>query len=237
MNCVVNPKVLMRLHVGALFTQDAGDRLLATNEPNGGIAPKFFLGRTDEGSLCWLRRDVDLALAADLEALCGAEPTGLDVEPVPVRDAPFIERLSRAAPVARIWTGPAFVVPTNLSTSSSSAGVHVTPDSAAVLSPYLEAWRKDVETHAPMVAVLVGQHAVSVCASVRFTTHAHEAGVETHPEFRARGYAAQAVAAWASAVRDRGCVPLYSTSWRNVASRRLAMRLGLVQFGSDLHVT
>lgn len=188
-NWVVHAMVLMRLHVGALFTQDAGGRLLATNEPNGGIAPKFFLGRTDDSNLCWPRRDVDCVLAADLEALCEVEPTGFDVEPNLVRDAPFIERLSRAAPVARIWTGPTFVVPTD--PSSSSAGVHVTPDNAAVLSPYLEAWRPDVDTHAPMAAVLVVQHAVSVCASVRVTTHAHEAGVETHPEFRARGYAAQ----------------------------------------------
>jgi predicted GNAT family acetyltransferase len=76
-----------------------------------------------------------------------------------------------------------------------------------------------------------------VCASVRVTVDAHEAGVETHPDFRGRGQGARAVAAWATLVRESGAVPLYSTSWSNEASRRLASRLGLVQFGSDLHIT
>jgi mono/diheme cytochrome c family protein len=66
---------------------------------------------------------------------------------------------------------------------------------------------------------------------------AHEAGVETAASCRGRGYAAPVVAAWARAVRDVGRVPLYSTSWRNEASRAVARKLGLVCFGSDLHIT
>jgi len=38
-------------------------------------------------------------------------------------------------------------------------------------------------------------------------------------------------------VRALERVPLYSTSWENQASRRLAARLGLVHFGADLHIT
>jgi predicted GNAT family acetyltransferase len=78
--------------------------------------------------------------------------------------------------------------------------------------------------------------AVSVCCSVRVTDRAHEAGVETHPEFRGRGHATRAVAEWAAAVWQLRCVPLYSTSWENASSRALARRLGLVQFGADLHI-
>jgi predicted GNAT family acetyltransferase len=72
---------------------------------------------------------------------------------------------------------------------------------------------------------------------VRRTARAHEAGVETHPAFRGRGFAVRAVAAWARAVRATGVLPLYSTSWENHGSRGVARRLGLVQLGSDLHVT
>jgi hypothetical protein len=38
-------------------------------------------------------------------------------------------------------------------------------------------------------------------------------------------------------VRAAERVPLYSTSWENVVSRGLARKLGLEQFGVDLHIT
>jgi RimJ/RimL family protein N-acetyltransferase len=47
----------------------------------------------------------------------------------------------------------------------------------------------------------------------------------------------RAVTEWANAVRGLERVALYSTSWENAASRRLAATLGLVQFGADLHIT
>jgi hypothetical protein len=38
-------------------------------------------------------------------------------------------------------------------------------------------------------------------------------------------------------VHALGATPLYSTSWDNLASRGLAARLGLAQFGVDFHLT
>jgi predicted GNAT family acetyltransferase len=76
-----------------------------------------------------------------------------------------------------------------------------------------------------------------VCGSVRISDRADEAGVETHPDFRGRGHALAAVWAWAQAVRNSGRVPLYSTSWSNMPSRRVAEKLGLVQYGTVVHVT
>ena len=83
----------------------------------------------------------------------------------------------------------------------------------------------------------VGERAVSICGSARITSRAHEAGVETHPDFRGRGHAVKVVAAWARAVREDGRIPLYSTSWENEASRDVARKLGLVQYGVTFHVT
>ena len=78
---------------------------------------------------------------------------------------------------------------------------------------------------------------VSACFSSRTSAGASEAGVETLPEFRRRGYASAVTAAWARHVRAAGRVPLYSTSWDNLASQHVARRLGLLLYGADLHIT
>jgi RimJ/RimL family protein N-acetyltransferase len=232
---LINVKDLMQLHVEALFTRDAAGRLVAVNEPGGAAAPRFFLGRTADGNAWWFRHDVDAILVNDLAALCESQPTALEVEAVPGIADPFIISLAREQPVRRTWAGPAFRFPSDL--LGSEIAVAVTPDNATLLSPYLEDWRKDVSEGVPMAVVLEDGRAVSLCSSVRVTPRAHEAGVETHRDFRGRGHAARAVAVWARAVSEMGRTPLYSTSWENEASLALAKKLGLPQYGVDLHIT
>jgi RimJ/RimL family protein N-acetyltransferase len=232
---MINARELMRLHVQALFTCDGAGRLVSVNERNGAAAPRLFLGRTADGIAWWLRYDLDPALSKELGALCESLPEGLEEDADLTSAAPIIARLSREAPVSRTWAGPAFCFPSEL--PADDATVAVTLENAPVLSPHLEDWRPDVAPGVPMVVALEGGNAVSVCCSVRMTPEAHEAGVETHPDFRRRGHSARAVVAWARAVRRMEREPLYSTSWQNEPSRALAKRLGLIQYGIDLHIT
>jgi GNAT superfamily N-acetyltransferase len=225
----------MRWHVGALFTQDRAGRLIRVNEPDGKPAPRIFLGRTAEGNQWWLRHDLEKALSAELDAACRAESMSGNLAEDPAAVERLSEILAVAAPVERVWAGPAFACP--LGSSESGSAVRVDRTNADLLGPFLDAWRVDAEQGVPMAVSLEEGRAVSVCCSVRLSDRAHEAGVETHPDFRGRGYGAGAVAEWAMAVREVKCVPLYSTSWDNESSRRLATRLGLVRFGADLHIT
>ncbi|HET9514194.1 MAG TPA: GNAT family N-acetyltransferase [Gemmatimonadales bacterium] len=225
----------MRMHVRALFTLDSAGRLLRINEPGGGPAPRFYIGWTREENRWWSRSDLDPAVAAELGRLCQSRSAGPEEEPAVDLLESLIACLARYAPVMRTWAGPAFYFPSRVPDSDNA--VRVTADNADVLSPWLEAWRSDARGGVPMAAVLVDGRAVSVCGSVRMTPEAHEAGVETHPGFRRQGHAAQAVTAWIRIVRELDCHPLYSTSWDNRASRAVAQKLGLVQFGSDLHLT
>ncbi|HEX7122279.1 MAG TPA: GNAT family N-acetyltransferase [Gemmatimonadaceae bacterium] len=223
----------MRLHVAALFTFDKTERLEAVNDSGGAPAPRFFLGRTAEGDQCWFRHDVPDETVADIQAILRDQAT-TPGQVTAIDPTPFIERLSRDGRVLRTWMGPAFTFPENVPDAPHT--VLVTAENADLLAPYLENWRSDVAGGAPMAVALDNGQAVSICASARVTARAHEAGVETHPDFRRRGHAGRAVMAWARAVRSLGVVPLYSTSWDNAASLGLAKSLGLIPFGVDLHI-
>jgi hypothetical protein len=225
---------LMRLHIEALFTHDAAGDLVRVNEPNGARAPRFFVGRTADDLVCRFRHDVDRDLRRELEAAIEDERLcdhGLES---PMSASRFEAILARSAPIWRTETGPAFSFPSELPTSVGA--IRITDGNAHLLRPHLEPWLPDVLLGGPMFAIAVDGHAVAVCCSVRRTGTAHEAGIETVAAYRGRGYVAPVVSAWAQAVRDLGRVPLYSTSWQNAASRAVARKLGLIQFGNDLHI-
>jgi GNAT superfamily N-acetyltransferase len=231
----MNVRELMRLHVEALFTHDAKGRLLRGNEPSRAEAPRFFLGRTADGPLIRFRHDVDEDMRRELEAAANADAMNAAPLDSPANASSYEEILARSAPVRNTSLGPAFSFP--VESSASTDAVLVTDDNVEVLDAFLKDWIPDTRIGQPLFALVVDERAVAVCCTVRRTSEAHEAGVETVPAFRGRGYAAQVVTAWALAVRETGRVPLYSTSWQNQASRAVSRTLGLIQFGNDLHIT
>jgi hypothetical protein len=225
---------LMRLHVEALFVHDPVGDLVRLNEPSRAPAPRFFLGITADGAVLRFRDDVDQQTRRELAAVSERNAQIRSFES-PIGPAPYEAILARRAPVTNISSGPAFCIPPEL--SAASAAIEITEANATLLQPCLPDWIVDVQLSRPMFAVAIDGQAVAVCCSVRRTSDAHEAGVETVPAYRGRGYAGQSVIAWARAVRDMNRVPLYSTSWENERSRAVARKLGLMLFGADLHIT
>lgn len=224
----------MRLHVETLFTSDASGDLLRVNEPGGGPAPRFLLGHTIEGNECWFGPDVSMDLRARLRAhrrVLEAVPV---TRPKPHQDE-LLEILADAGPINQMWAGPTYRFPESI--PAPPGCVLVTHENADLLDPWFDEWLGDVGECEPFAVALQDGHAASLCVSVRSTDVAHEAGVETHPDFRQRGLAARAVAFWAAAVRASGIEPLYSTSWENEASQGVARSLGLIPFGHTFHVT
>jgi len=226
---------LMRIHLDALFTRDAGGRLLRVNEPDGKEAPRFFLGRTREGNELRFRADLPEDLMEALEAACRDEAPGPELLVPPYGATRFEALLAQSLPIRHRWAGLAYSFAPEL--PPAAGPIPVTEINVDLLRPHLEDWCADVLLRQPAMMVLDEGRAVSLCCSVRRGPVGHEAGVETAPAFRGRGYATRAVAAWAGAVRRLGRLPLYSTSWENAASRALAGRLGLECFGTDLHFT
>jgi GNAT superfamily N-acetyltransferase len=224
-------KELMTMHVEALYTYDANSRLLHINEPDGGgLADKFFLGRTREGHLWRFRSDLPDSLVERLEALCKEEPVQ-DFPEKPLHYGKYLQLLEAKS----VWLGPAYCFTDDI--ESSRATTLITEKNADLLQGGFENLISELPLWQPFVAVIENNRAVSVCRSVRITEKAHEAGLETLPEFRGRGYARDVVAAWATQVRKMGAWPIYSTSWDNKASQAVARKLNLSIYGFDFSIT
>jgi RimJ/RimL family protein N-acetyltransferase len=227
---------LLDLHIRALFTHDEMLRLVHVNEPGSNApAARLCFGRTSTSNLWRFRADLPKTLVEKLEALCVDESVGMNPKRTPGDIQAYVQLLEAHTPVQKIWMGPAFHF---IEYVQPSRPVRVlTEASADFLLGGFEELIEELPTWQPFVAVIENGHAVSVCRSVRLTPQAHEAGVETLPGYRGKGYARDAVAAWARLVQQHDALPLYSTSWENVASQALAKKLGLRQYSADFHIT
>lgn len=227
---------LMAIHVQALFTHDARSRLLFVNEPDRGVlAPSLFFGRTREGNLWRFRADLPEVLIAELEMLCLDEPVGVEFQSPPRHVESYVRLLETHTPQHKPWMGPAYhfaehIEPSRPLLAMTETNTELLYGGFEKLIPELPAWQ-------PFRALIEKGRAVSVCRSVRITSAAHEAGVETLPEFRGQGYAKEVVAGWAHVVQSMGAIPLYRTSWENTASQAVAKKLHLVPYGADFQIT
>lgn len=211
---------LLELHAQTLFTHDPVGNIVAVNEPGGGRAPRVFLAWTEDEVVCRVRVDLAPELTARVHALLAAPGARCLAAICDALSAPVVE----AGPVYRFPEGIAERPGAVLATEERW------------LHRWLPDWLPDVATRQPMMVVLVDDAAVAVCACARRPGAASEAGVETHPDFRGRGHAVTVTAAWARALRERGVIPLYSTSSANVASQRVAAKLGLIQVGKSASI-
>lgn len=226
---------LMEHHIEALFTHDRNRRLRTINEPWPGEdpAPRFFLGRTIEGeALCRFRYDVPEELVKQLEDLCADEPMVTDLRAKPK----YFETYMNLLQGEQFSMGPCFLIPDKAAPTMQVAGI-TCDNMEGLLQGGFEWLASEIDFVQPCIALLYGNQAVSICRSVRITSKAHEAGLETLDGFRGRGYASAVVAGWAMAVRKLGVLPLYSTSIDNLASQSVARKTGLFCYGANFTVT
>lgn len=233
-----SPLSLMNLQVSTLFVVDAAGQLRYTREPGYAEAeldpaPRFWMGRTHEGNIWRFRHDLSDDLKRELEHVCRAEPVAVNLADSPMHADAIRTLLHTATPITHEERGPAYFIPDTVQAPAN--GTLVSDANAFVLEAHFP-WKitspSGVRTGL-LMAVVVGDSAVSICYCARLTDQAAEAGVETVANARGQGYASAAVAAWAGVVRQRGLIPLYSTSWENVASQGVARKLGLIHYGED----
>jgi hypothetical protein len=228
---------LINIHVRALYTSDAKSHLLFVNEPDKATIPasRFFLGRTNEGNVWRFRADLPDKLCEKLHALCVDEPPLSGVYKQPPRHLDAYLRLLEADSLEQnVSNGIAYQF-TECEMPSDDV-VAVSENNLQILQGGFEKLIEELPAWQPFVALVKENRAVSVCRSARITAEAHEAGVETLPEFRGNGYAQDVVLEWARLVRETGAIPLYSTSWENAASQAVARKLRLKCYGVTFEV-
>lgn len=224
---------LMELQINTLYQCDGAGRLRCINEPGYPPAPRFFMGRTTAGNAWRFRSDLPAPLVAQLDELCQAEPVPTDLHTLPQHYAAIKAALAAHAPITSEYRGPAYWVPEQ--DRPPDQVVLLDETNLQFAQPHFP-WLTATDPYyamGPVAAAMVDGLAVSICFCSRIPGQATEAGLETAPAYRGRGLAGLAVAGWAAAVRQRGWRPLYSTAWQNLASQRVAHKLGLVCYGED----
>ncbi|MFE5321497.1 kasugamycin N-acetyltransferase AAC(2')-IIb [Paenibacillus sp. NPDC056579] len=225
---------LMELHTEAMFTHDQRMRIHEVNEPWPGSppAPRFFLGRTIEGTtVCRFRHDVPDPLVERLNILCAGEPIVRDFHTKPKQFETYMELLQGE----KFTMGPCFLIPDKIAPLVQV--VSITRDNISEINLDGFEWlASEIDYVQPCMAIVCEGRAVSICQSVRISPRAHEAGLETLEAFRGRGYAANVVAGWAMAMRKMGRIPLYSTSSDNVSSQRVAKKCALEFYGVNFSI-
>jgi RimJ/RimL family protein N-acetyltransferase len=232
--CAQVGRELLEQRLDTLYRTDGAGRLVCSNEWDARPAPRFHLMMTPFGPMLRWRGDVPANLVARLERLSRGEAWDPEAREPFGRDR-YVELLESHAPVERVWAGPAYVWARDV--APSRAPVAINTRNAHRLERTFPDWVADVPHRRPFMAAIEDGEAVAICASVRISDAVHCAGVETHPDHRRRGHAADAVAGWARAVRALGAMPFYSTSWDNLASQAVARRLGFALAAMDFHVT
>lgn len=217
------------LYLATGFTFDARGRIASTREPFARRGPLFTLVRGALESAWAIRADVADDVARKLGRAAGAEPGANDLRAAPLRAPQLADILRPAASTLVLTSGPAFSFPRELYPALDA--IEVVEERP--LAAHFSGWRAgEIEGgRAPVMAIVEGAP-VSVCFCARRSDAAAEAGVETAPAYRGRGYAARVVAAWARAVRASGRTPLYSTTWGNAASLAVARKLALEMYAS-----
>ncbi|WP_433752100.1 GNAT family N-acetyltransferase [Paenibacillus amylolyticus] len=222
----LSPMEMLKIQASTLYTMNEQQRLVSINEPGGGQAPAIFIGMASAGSLIYYHEQLSSELVDEL---------GKDCE-LPLDIPKLIRKVETFEPVNRVWMGPAYAFP-EISDEWNQKVQLIGQEQRYLLAEHFPELTDHLHDKWPVATYVIVDSAVAVCCSARLSDHGAEASLYTAPGYRGRGYAAETVKCWQHYVKERGHLPIYSTSWDNLASQQVARKLGLIQFGVDFSIT
>jgi len=218
----VNSEELVRIHLALECVGVSADgQLVRIPGPEPDDIHRFFVVQHDRGCFAYARADLPLAVRKRLSA----------VPPeVALREVSLIQSiLAEHAICESVTQGKAYVFSAAPSQTDYPDVVRLNREDSALVEPFDPGFAAFLEKR-PVFAILFEGKVVAGCVSAREDQAAGEAWVQTAPDFRRRGYARQATAAWAHHLQQQGKIPFYSHLLDNLASEALAGSLGLVPY-------
>lgn len=186
---------------------ETGNTLVRRPGPDADDIARFLVARRADDYATYFRHDLPPSLRTALAAL----PPALAFE-----DHAAVQRLlAQYAPYGEVVCFKSYVFPERLTPAPSPLVVRLPQPNRPGQTRF---------------GVVVGERLVGACESARENERCAEAWVWTLAEFRRRGYARQAAAAWGQALQGQGKVPFYSHKVGNAASEAVARSLGLSLF-------
>jgi hypothetical protein len=239
---------LLATEVATIFLLTDSGRILGRNSPDHETGPRFHLVGSHSGNVVWLRHDVDEGTARAIEKLAEGEPPFRHPDRVPLFFDDYLRFLAADAPVERSDTGLVWTFPDRLDYEHPAALVSSdTPAGDRLLAELSERGMPEAlselgfvnvgEFWPPWCVVIHGDEIASIAITAGLGATSAEVGVTTVPAFRGRGFAATAVAGWASLPALSERVLFYGASTTNISSLRVTQRLGLRLIGASLSIT
>jgi hypothetical protein len=229
---------LLAIQFRTAFVVGQSGRISARNDPDHSLAPRFALSGCASGNVYGVRSDAADSDAACLMRLAASEPPFVDRSDTSRRWHRYMEVLDRNGLGLKPNLGLTYVLPNDVAyqhdvqligsdspegraLSATLAANGIPPGLAAMgfvdVSDFWDPW---------CVAMQNGE-VVSVAFAARLSQAGADLGLATSPGLRGNGYAAAATAGWARLPTLRSRTLFYSTNQTNIASQRVAAKLGL----------
>jgi len=235
---------LIALHADTFFVLGDSGRILSENKPDTSGGPRFYLAGCETGNVFQIHRDVDDAVAHELQVLAADEPPLFDSNSEPLYLGEYLELLSPTED--QVGQGLNYVFPVDFSyETDKTLVISGTPEGDQLVAE-LETndsipeglksmgFRTPSDIWSPLCIGLHEGKIAAIGETVRIGKKGVEVGVDTVPDLRGRGFGAAATAGWALHPDIKKHVRFYGHAKSNNSSKRVTERLALRYIGASL---
>lgn len=239
---------LLRTETETTFILNDIGKISRENDPEHSHGPLLFMTGCGQGNITLLHAEVDDEVAIEIERIAATEPPMDSPDSKPVHLARYMALLKKQSGELDPVAGVSYWIPAAPEESDDVALVlSGTSDGDAILARLSDegmplnllelGFRTAEDIWAPWCIALHRVNVASIAMSARLSNAGAECGVVTVPAQRRKGFAAAAVAGWSKHPDLVGKALFYSAERSNIASRRVAEKLGLTYIGATMRIS